>query len=152
MLAHRLLALGEVDAEGLVLGDEGFEPLHPRRQLRERFVRGRGGALELLAAEAFDAGYITFDHIFLHDGSPASSMSPGGPGGCPRLGILRVAPDERGDLRLGAERGEAPATLVQRALLEVDGRRLAANLRYGGADALAKPPEIVGLGEVEPAS
>src|SRR4051812_9180305 len=66
MLAHRILVLGQIDAEGLVRRHEGFEPLHPRRELGQSGVRRGGRAPEIVALQPVDARYITLDHIFLH--------------------------------------------------------------------------------------
>src|SRR5262249_54168269 len=102
MLVHRRLALGEVDAERLVVGDERLHPLDAAGQLRQRPVGGCGCLLELLAIEPPYARQTALDHISLHRSfsvlGPMRQRSRGPPGGrAPGTEIERTggAPNDR---------------------------------------------------------
>ena len=65
-LGDRVFVLGQIDAEGLVVDDKRFDPLHFSGQLFQRGVGDRGGFFELLAIEPANAGQFALDHIPFH--------------------------------------------------------------------------------------
>src|SRR5689334_14220189 len=70
VLVHRLLALGDVDAERLVVGDEGLHPLDPPAEPGEGGVGGAGGLPELGGAHAADARDLALYDVALHGRAP----------------------------------------------------------------------------------
>ena len=68
MLADALLAVGEVDAVGLVAGNVAVLPLHARAHLGDGLVRRARGTADLDTRHAADARDIAFDHVALQLG------------------------------------------------------------------------------------
>jgi hypothetical protein len=58
------LVLGEVDAKGLVGGDEGLDPLDVGAEFAQRAIRCLRRSLQLVSAQAADRRDVPLDDVF----------------------------------------------------------------------------------------
>src|SRR5207237_9975980 len=76
VLAHHLLARGEVHAVDLVAGDVALHPLDLRPQTLEHVARFLRDCLQLVGAELAGAGDLALDEVFGHGPSRVMYRAP----------------------------------------------------------------------------